>query len=61
MFSMFKVAIKYSERWISLSVQGGGVSGVGSLNICNDVTRASLGKIGQNLLTRHFLASLPRV
>jgi hypothetical protein len=26
--------------------------------ICNDVTRASLNKIGQNLLTTHFLASL---
>ena len=29
-----------------------------SLNICNDVTRTSLGKIEQNVLTRHFLASL---
>jgi hypothetical protein len=26
--------------------------------ICNDVTRASLNKVGQNLLTTHFLASL---
>ena len=26
--------------------------------ICNDVTRARSGKTGQNLLTRHFLASL---
>ena len=26
--------------------------------ICNDVTRASLNKIGQNLLTTHFLAFL---
>jgi hypothetical protein len=26
--------------------------------ICIDVTRASLDKIGQNVLTRHFLASL---
>ena len=26
--------------------------------ICNDVTRASLNKDGQNLLTTHFLASL---
>jgi hypothetical protein len=26
--------------------------------ICNDVTRACWGKIGQNLLTTHFLASL---
>ena len=25
--------------------------------ICNDVTRAYLDEIGQNLLTRHFLAS----
>jgi hypothetical protein len=28
------------------------------LNICNDVRRARSGKIGQNVLTRHFLASL---
>jgi hypothetical protein len=26
--------------------------------ICNDVTRAFSGEIGQNLLSRHFLASL---
>jgi hypothetical protein len=26
--------------------------------ICNDVTRASLNKVGQNLLTTHFLAFL---
>jgi hypothetical protein len=26
--------------------------------ICNDVTRACSDEIGQNLLTRHFLASL---
>jgi hypothetical protein len=26
--------------------------------LCNDVTRASLNKVGQNLLTTHFLASL---
>ena len=26
-------------------------------NYCNDVTRASLNKDGQNLLTKHFLAS----
>ena len=26
--------------------------------ICNDVTRACSGEIGQNLLTTHFLASL---
>ena len=26
--------------------------------LCNDVTRASLNKIGRNLLTTHFLASL---
>jgi hypothetical protein len=26
--------------------------------ICNDVTRTSLDEIGQNLLSRHFLASL---
>jgi hypothetical protein len=26
--------------------------------ICNDVTRACPGEIGQNLLTTHFLASL---
>ena len=26
--------------------------------LCNDVTRACSGEIGQNLLTTHFLASL---
>ena len=27
-------------------------------NLCNDVTRACPGEIGQNMLTTHFLASL---
>jgi hypothetical protein len=29
--------------------------------ICNDVTRASLNKDGQNLLTKHFFSVPPRV
>ena len=42
----------------SLKIQGGTSSFAYVIIICNDVTRASLNKDGQNLLTTHFLASL---
>jgi hypothetical protein len=42
----------------SLKIQGGASSLAYVIIICNDVTRASLNKVGQNLLTTHFLASL---
>ena len=42
----------------SSKIQGGASSLAYVIIICNDVTRASLDEIGQNLLTKHFLASL---
>ena len=42
----------------SLKIHGGASSLAYVIIICNDVTRASLDEIGQNLLTTHFLASL---
>jgi hypothetical protein len=41
----------------SLKIQGSASSLAHVIIICNDVTRASLNKDGQNLLTKHFLAS----
>jgi hypothetical protein len=42
----------------SSKIQGGASSLAYVIIICNDVTRASLDESGQNLLTKHFLASL---
>jgi hypothetical protein len=42
-----------------ISIDCGGASSLAyAITICNGVTRASLNKVGQNLLTTHFLASL---
>jgi hypothetical protein len=49
-------------RWWSVVEGGCVVTSLVSIQyviiLCNDVTRASLNKDGQNLLTKHFLASL---
>jgi hypothetical protein len=49
-------------RWWSVVEGGCVVTSLISIQyviiLCNDVTRASLNKDGQNLLTKHFLASL---
>ena len=48
-------------RWWSVVEGGCVVTSLISIQyviiICNDVTRASLNKVGQNVLTTHFLAS----
>ena len=41
---------------LSLKIQGSASSLAHVIVICSDVTRASLNRIRQNLLTKHFLA-----
>jgi hypothetical protein len=45
----------------SLKIQGSASSLAHVIIICNDVTRASLNRIGQDLLSRHFFSVSPRV
>ena len=45
----------------SLKIHGSASSLAHVIIICNDVTRASLNRIGQDLLSRHFFSVSPRV